>query len=687
MAGKWYERSYRRNLVDMHINDSDPVYMSQYDPVKYVDNLVAAKVDTAILYAGNCLGICFWPTKAGHMHKNLGGRDIVREAVAECRKRGLNVNVYFNIWSRWAYDTHPEWRYRDANGQGMYVESDGQRYGMCCSNTGYADYVLRQVDDLVGNYDMDGFWVDMIGWFGGVCCCDSCKARYQRETGRSFPEKMDWLDEHWRDFQKHREAWHAEFARKIRETALARKPGISVVFQSASWALGWSIGLSKELYDQSDYLAGDFYGDPVEQSFVCKYLESMTPHKPVEFMSSRCPTLLEHTTTKQTELLEAQAYSSIANNASFVFIDAMDPVGTTNPAPYRTMGSIFGSTMSYEKYLGPQLRRRADAAIYVDIHSLASMKDNGKPVGAQSAGAPVKALLQAAGTLISRNIPYDVATARDLGRLSEYQVLILPDAFLLSRDEAQAIRQFVAEGGSLYASKNSSLVLGGGDFLLSDVFGVSYAGETGEKETYMAPVAGFKGFAPFTAEHPLSILDTQTLVQAHPGAEILAALTLPFTPPNDAYEYSSAISNPPGRRTGSPALVRNRYGKGTCVYSTGTIEYMPHDAHCGIFAEMIRSLMKKKACFETNAPRPVEINVYDDAPAKRLLVCVLNFQKELPNIPVYGIDIRVSLGGKKLTSLGLLPENKPLRHSVREDAVSFTLERLDTFAMIALDYA
>ena len=686
MGGKWYESSYRRNLVDMHINDSDPLYMSQYDPVKYVDNLVAAKVDTAILYAGNCLGICFWPTHAGHMHKNLNGRDILGEVITECRSRGLNVNVYYNIWSRWAYNTHPEWRYLDAKGRGMYVESDGRRFGMCCSNTGYADYVYMQVDDLVGNYDMDGFWVDMIGWFGGICCCDSCKARYERESGFPFPEKIDWRDAHWRDFQKRREAWHAEFARKIRETALARKPGISVVFQSASWALGWSIGLSEELYRQSDYLAGDFYGDPVEQSFVCKYLESMTPNKPVEFMSSRCPTLDEHTTTKQKELLEAQAYSSIANNASFVFIDAMDPIGTVNPAPYCTMGDIFNSTMAYEPYLGPQLKRLSDVAIYVDIHSLASMKDNGKPIGEVSAGAPVRGLLQIAKTLIHHNISYDVATRKDLGRLGDYQALILPDAFMLDKKETEAIRRFVSDGGSLYASKHSSAILGEGEFLLSDVFGVSLQGETAENETYMSPAPGFGELQPFTQDHPMTINDTQTLVRLIPGAEVLATLTLPFTPPNDAYDYSSAISNPPGRPTVNPALVRNRFGKGICIYSAGTLEFMPHDAHGCIFAGLIRSMLDKEACFETDAPRPVEITVYDDPHARRLLVFALNFQKELPNIPVYGMKIGVNLHGKEFISLVKLPGNAVQQCDVSTWRVSFTVDRLDTFAMYAVNY-
>ena len=116
MDAPWYTRSFRRNLIDMHISDFQEKYLAAYDPETYAQNLARSKVDTAILYAGSCLGICYFPTRAGYMHKNLHGRDILGETVAACRRRGLRVVIYFNIWSRWAYDTHPQWRMRDADG-------------------------------------------------------------------------------------------------------------------------------------------------------------------------------------------------------------------------------------------------------------------------------------------------------------------------------------------------------------------------------------------------------------------------------------------------------------------------------------------------------------------------------------------------------------------------------------------
>jgi len=683
---KWYQHSFRRNLVDMHISDSDPFYMSQYDPIQYVNNLITAHIDTAILYAGNCLGICFWPTKVGHMHSSLQGRDILHEVITECRKHNLGVIVYFNIWSRWAYDTYPEWRCRDEHGKGLFVERDGNRFGMCCSNTGYANYVHEQVQDLVSNYDMDGLWIDMIGWFGGVCCCESCRSRYLRDTGHLFPERVDWRDPAWRTFQEHREKWLAEFAGMIRQSALTCKSDISVTFNTANMWTGKFGGISDAFMCQIDYPAGDFYGDPAEQSFICKTLESLANHKPVEFMTSLCPTLDEHTTRKPKELLEAQVYASLANNAAFTFIDAMDPAGTVNPSIYQTMGEIFLTSSEYEKYLGVGLVRQADIAIFVDLNSLADMQDNGKVVGAYIHTEPNLPLQNIAKTLISNNIPYDVVTAHNLDCLKNYQVVILSDMFMLKLREADALRRYVELGGMLYASKNTSLVHGNGDFLLSDVFGVTYKGETTECITYIAPTGRFDGFAPFTAAYPMALTAVQTLVEAAPDAEILATVTLPFTPPNDPYIYSSAISNPPGKPTISPAIVRHTFGQGQCIYIAGRLEAMKFDAQSVIFARLLRSLMTQSPRFITNAPKPVEVIVYDDTKSKRFIVSVLNFQDKLPNIPVYNMKIAINLQGKTLNTIMELPFEKPISWIFEVNYVRFTVEKVETFMMFAINY-
>ena len=64
--------------------------------------------------------------------------------------------------------------------------------------------------------------------------------------------------------------------------------------------------------------------------------------------------LRDHTGMKSEALLEAKASAAIADAAAFIFIDAIDPIGTLNPLVYERMGRIFDRLMPYYPHLGGQ---------------------------------------------------------------------------------------------------------------------------------------------------------------------------------------------------------------------------------------------------------------------------------------------------------------------------------------------
>ncbi len=117
---KWYEASYRRHLIDMHIPDWDERFLSRLDPEQYVKLLRTAQVDTAMVYSSSCLGICYWPTQVGYMHTGIQGRDVLGEIIHGSHEAGLNVIVYFNFWTKWAAEQHPDWRIIAADGRGTW---------------------------------------------------------------------------------------------------------------------------------------------------------------------------------------------------------------------------------------------------------------------------------------------------------------------------------------------------------------------------------------------------------------------------------------------------------------------------------------------------------------------------------------------------------------------------------------
>jgi hypothetical protein len=690
MKEPWYRSSYRRNLIDMHIPDDDIRFMADFDAARYVELLKTARVDTAMVYASSCLGLCYWPTPRGRMHAGLGEIDLIGEVTAACREAGIRTVVYMNYWNKWAYDNHPDWRFVSADGLNTaeYLWDRG-RFGVCCFNTPYGEHLRSQIEDLCRNYSFDGLWIDMIHWPYSPCHCGACKARYMAETQREIPRTVDWSDPDWVAWQRTRESWLADYAGSLTELAKRVKPGATVGQQSSSWSVGWQNGLTEAFFRHTDYCSGDFYGDALLQTFTCKALDNLSENRPFEFMTSRCPDLTEHTTTKSKALLRAQTFSAILNGGAFLFIDAIDPTGTLDERVYETMGEIYGELEAYEPYLNPDAVPIADVALYFNFESLYDPADNGKPVLDGSMDKPLmKAAKNAARTLMNANIPYTVITRRNLGELDRFAVVVLCDLPVADDEEIEAFAAYVHGGGGLYASGAGTLRRKDGtlrpDFGLAAVLGVSDEGQTEEPITYMAPAPAFEHWMPRNdSAHPMMIAGPQRFVRVTTG-EIAATLTLAYTNPKDPSRFASAISNPPGIATERPSLVLNEYGAGRAAYCAGGLEQMTSDDHRQLFTQVLRRLANRAWTASSDAPRPVEAVWYRGGDSNSHTLRVLNYQESLPNIPVRNIEFRLKWEESAGARVLLLPGGERLTSSYRDGELVFTLPELETFAMVAI---
>lgn len=683
----WYEDSFKRNLIDMHIADWNPEFMSQFDPEAYAEAVSASGVDTAIIYSDSCLGICYWPTQVGHMHEGLHGRDIFGETVAACKRRGLKVVAYYNIWNRWEFDHHPEWRMRDSQGRAAQVDY-GERYGLCCPNTGYREFVQHQIHDLCSHYTFDGLWIDMIGWFGTICYCDGCRKAYREQTGRELPQKVSFLDPDWVCFVRKRQEWQTEFARMINEAARSCQPKLSITHQCTSFLNGWQGGASMAFLNQCDYLAGDFYLGPAPEAFICKFLRAASNHKPIEFMVSRCTDLAEHTTTKPKELLTMQAMMAVSHLSAFVFIDAINPVGTVNRRLYDTMRGILDKMDPYLPYMRGNSRLLADVALYFNPDNVTGEDTADTSFMGENMFTQLKSAYAVTKALIDANIAFDVVTPNNRSQLSDYTVVLLPQNLMLDKEEVQAFREYVRSGGNLYVSGRSGLVDGNGarraDFALADVLGVHYTGETDWNITYMSPTAvGQSCFGEYTKDNPLCLKNKQMQIQSDADTEILATRTMPYAPPRDQNRFAAAISDPPGVQTDEPALTLHSYGKGRTMYVAGELEAVEHAAQRDVFAALVQQLLNKKPIWESNAPKPVQINAFERQNGQ-YLINILNFQKELPAIPVYDLQITLNLA-IPVKKVYYAVDDSPCSFEQTEEAVVLHIRRLDVFEMVVLE--
>ena len=104
----WYKKHLRRHLCDMHIDDWDPEFLSKFNPQTYVENLKLAKINNAMIYFQSHVGLCYWPTKSGKMHRGFGGReDMIKRTVELCHENGIAVTAYYSlIFDTYQNDIH-----------------------------------------------------------------------------------------------------------------------------------------------------------------------------------------------------------------------------------------------------------------------------------------------------------------------------------------------------------------------------------------------------------------------------------------------------------------------------------------------------------------------------------------------------------------------------------------------------
>lgn len=686
MAKKWYQSAYRRNVVDMHITDWNEKFLSEFDPKEYVKMLVLSKVKSAVVYAHSHVGLCYYPTKVGHMHEGLKGRNILGEVIELCHQSRIDAVVYFSlIFDSWAYHNNPDWRIIGVDGKGA---AENRRYGVCCPNSPYRDYAVAHTEEICKNFNFEGIRFDMTFW-PAVCYCPHCKKRFAKEVGGEIPKVISWENPRWVSFQRKREEWLIDFARLLTSTVKKIKPQVSVEHQASTYQQGWRLGVTEGLTEQNDFLQGDFYGDALQGSFVRKLFYNLSNNLPYGFETSFSTGLQNHTAKKPKELLRAKTYASLADGGAFIFIDAIDPVGTLNKAVYERMGEIFNETKEYEKYLGGNLCQ--DVAIYLSTESKFDFADNGKTVDDPKLSTKmphVDAALNVCKSLISSHIPFGVVTKKNIDELSRHPLLVLPNILMIDKEEVEALKNYVHSGGNLYASKYTSLITKDGirkdDFLLTDLFGVSYLGETKESFTYIAPVEGANHlFSGYSQKYPLGLESSQIMVEVKKDVKVLGKTVLPYTDPQDTNRYASIHSNPPGINTDYPAVLLNQFGKGKVIYVSGDLENS--DLHRKIFINLIKLLVNSFS-FEANAPQSVEITVFHQKGKRRFIINLINFQKELPNILVDGIEVKIKLDKKSAKRLVVLPEEKELDYKIKNDYAEFTVPRLETFLMLALDY-
>lgn len=675
---KWYDGIYRRHLLDMHISDERPEYLSRFDADDYYDNLVKAKIQCAMIYLQSHTGLCNF--KAGqYTHKRFAGKNNeIMRLISKCRQGGIKTVGYYSlIFNNRAADIHPEWEM--VNESGKTWRGQGRRYGLCCpNNVEYRKFVSEQIKLISENFkDIDGIFYDMPYW-EMVCRCKSCRKRWSDEEGGELPPVHNFDDADTLKLIRKRQDWMAEFVRFVRAESQKYMPSVTVEFNYAAvMGLDWISGSAEGINDMSEFTGGDLYGDLYNHSFVCKYYYNITNNRPFEYMTCRCDDrLTEHTVTKSQNRLESEILLTCAHHGASLIIDAIDPVGTMDKRVYERVGKVFSKQIPYEKYMDKG-ELYAEIAVYFD-----SRTQFENPV---SGTFNKRCAINAVKTFAENHIPVAVVSNGRMQNIDKYRAVIAPSLQNFENDEIPLLTEYVGDGGNLYISgeSDSRLIK---TFFGAEKLGYTYGinkrgtghGAPKSVQCYIRPCGDSGILGEFTKDYPMPVGYKLPLFRVQKG-RTLAAVTLPYTDPSDNLHFASIHSNPPGITTDYPAIVCAEYGRGKVFWSLCCIEDDTRHAFAEVFLNAVNAICPvNERLFDIKTSASVETVIFKTDKGFLISFADLSEEKYKRNA-----EIKLKTSAKNITAK-LLPDNIKLPFIGGEGFISCTLE-FEKFAMAALD--
>lgn len=675
----WYDKSFRRHLMDMHIEDWNKEFLSEFSPEEYVENLKKGKFKSAMIYFQSHVGLCYYPTKTGVIHKAFEGKENTIQKVMElCRKSDIDVVGYYSvIFNNREYERHPEWRIVDENGNSNYgkrletgnqfAQNDIYRYGLCCpNNEQYRKFVGQQIKEMSEYFNVDGMFYDMVYW-PQMCYCPSCRKRWSDEVGGEIPVKPDWNSSEWLLHMRKRQEWITDFARFLKEETKKNLPTASFEVNYAYAAIFAPLSNNtEEVAELCDYVGGDVYMDEYSQSFICKFYRNITQKQPFEHMFSRCaPALSTHTLTRSDDETFSNLALTLAHHGANLYIDAIDPIGTTDRRVYEQIGRINDKLIPYEKYICGTAAE--DIGIYYSLKSRFRLSD--------SPYTNYDAIHNLTRNFIKHNIPFGITGS--FGQLDRHKIIIASCLTDEDDESVEALVEYVKNGGCLYFSdvRNKKLV----ERLLEG----KICGKTEEKIIYYAPDkrAG-KTFGRYCEKYPLFLEGSAGIVNDATDCRSIAKITLPYTAQNDV-RFASIHSNPPGRKTDIDGVLFKKYGKGKVLWSAVPIECGKMYDYAEILINMLENFFEySEPSFKSDASADVEITEFKDSDSIYInanLLCRDYKARKVGNIEV---KVKCDRFPKKIL---LLPDEKEIEYDFSEGYVKFDVKKLDIFAMYKIE--
>lgn len=629
-AGNTYDLlGYKRLIIDYHFSEFNPRMLEKANSAEIIETVTNLGVDSLLLYAKDHWGNVYHKSSFSKRHRNVP-QDLFGEVLQGVKRHGVKVEAYTTVcWDEDSSRKHPDWVMLDANHAPIRI-NDGKlnaKWTFLCMNSPYLDYFLRQMQELIGSYDFEALFLDiMINHRALVCYNPFCLQKWKTKYGTDLPATLS--DAEYSRYLDFNTETFESLMEQVQEIALSRRKKI---------LLTHNFGLS---YKYDDYIATEFdtHGaDFYLPSIRAKLFRARGEGKEVELIGHRFNRLWDFTLKPQA-LMTFEVATALSHNCAMMYVDQPYFDGSLDPQVYAALKDAFVTADELSPYVKGSVPFAEVALLAVERSFELDYTTYRDFSGAYA-------------MLSQLHWPFDVITGRELTRerLANWKAVIVPNTLHLSASQSEAIKEYVKNGGNLIFCYRAATIDDRGVPLESPSFGlVNIQGDNVDQVSFIRPSLKLRNRYLRTS--------AATNFVGVGTTEVLATINTPSLRVTDTEWVSHNIM--PGLDTDQPAIVAGALGKGAFVYFSFRI-----------FDDFVEQAQPDlRAAFEITMRKFYAPSLRVEAPG--CIEAVFNqFQNKIRVVLVNGITSKVMTGDMWAGEKGVrghvtIPETVPV-HGIK----------------------
>lgn len=653
---------FRQVHLDFHTSEAIPHIGRQFSKQQFQDMLRKGSVDSITVFSKCHHGWAYHPSEANEIHPELDF-DLLGAMIEAAHEIGVKTPVYISAGlDEKLTRRHPEWLIRDINDNTNWVDGFMKPgYHQFCFNTPYLDILIRQVEEVVRNYDADGIFLDIVGV--RQCYCHSCVATLRKE-GHDPRDKEAVL--------ALGERIYANYASRIREAIDSIKPGLPVFHNGGHIRRG-----RRDLAKMNSHLeleslpTGGWGYDHFPLS--ARYAQGLG----MEFLGM---TGKFHTTWgefggyKHPNALRYETSLSIANGARCSIGDQLHPEGLMDPATYELIGAAYREVELKEAWC-TGAKNVADVAL-LSCEAAGAQREEKRSdrTGTSDAGA-VRMLLEG-------KILFDVVDLES--DFSAYKLIILPDQITIHPQLQAKLNDYFARGGKVLATGRSGLNEAGDAFAID--LGAAWEQVNPFKPDYFRPL-----FELGSLQNAAFVFYSEGQQVRLTNGTVLGHRENPYFN-RDVFTFCSHQHTPSAQQDNGPGMIESVNG----IYFAWNVfaDYADKGSlalkECVLYA--LNRLLPEKT-LNTTLPAQGIVTLMEQ-PAEQRYVNHLLYATPVKRgsgveviedlIPIYDTQVTLKLD-KPIRRVYLAPQMEELPFDASGGTVSYTLPKLECHQMVVLE--